>query len=272
MTNNNVMNQEIPIAYGRQAEIFALEEGRVLKLFLGHWPEAARHEFAISKSAYLQGARTPQPLEVVEKDGRPGIVFEKVDGPSLLRLLGTRPWQVQSLGREFAKLHHTVHRCKAPELPSARIELEKIIRSRQQLSPAIKATLLKLLETLPDGDSLLHGDFHPDNVMVTSHGMVIIDWPNAARGCPLADVARTTITLRVGEPVGKISLGLLILSRFLRGIFRTAYVREYFRDSLFSENDLRPWEVILAAQRIGDRIPGEEDKLIRFIERNLPGR
>jgi aminoglycoside phosphotransferase (APT) family kinase protein len=151
-----------------------------------------------------------------------------------------------------------------------RTELEKIIQSRQQLSTTIKATLLKLLETLPDGDSLLHGDFHPDNVMVTPHGMVIIDWPNAAQGCPLADVARTTITLRIGEPVGKISLGLLILSRFLRGIFRAAYVREYFRHSPFSEIDLRSWEVILAAQRIGDRIPGEEDKLIRFIEQNLP--
>jgi aminoglycoside phosphotransferase (APT) family kinase protein len=116
----------------------------------------------------------------------------------------------------------------------------------------------------------LHGDFHPDNVMVTSTGMVIIDWPNAARGCPLADVARTTIMLRFGEPVGKISIGLLVLSRFLRELFRAAYVREYFRHSTYLKADLLSWEIILAAQRIGDRIPGEEAKLIKFIERNLP--
>lgn len=68
---------------------------------------------------------------------------------------------------------------------------------------------------------------------------------------------------------GKISIGLLVLSRVLRGIFRSAYVRGYFRHSPYSEADLLPWEIILAAQRIGDRIPGEEGKLIRFIERNL---
>jgi uncharacterized protein (TIGR02172 family) len=270
MTSLNANQQEKPLAYGRQAEVFAWGDGRVLKLFLGNWPEAARHEFTVARLAYSQGAQTPQPLEVIEKDGRPGIVFEKVEGPSLLRLMGMRPWQVRSMARQFAELQHTVHRCNAPELTSARPELEKIIRSRQQLPSPIKSALLKLLNELPDGDSLLHGDFHPDNVMVTSHGMVIIDWPNAARGCPLADVARTTIMLRIGEPVGKISVGLLVLSRFLRGIFRTVYVREYFRHSSYSETDLPAWEVVLAAQRIGDRIPGEEGKLIQFIERNLP--
>jgi aminoglycoside phosphotransferase (APT) family kinase protein len=269
MTSTNVLQPETPLAYGRQAEIFAWGEGRVLKLFLGNWPEAARHEFAISRLAYMQGARTPQPLEVVEKNGRPGIVFEKVEGLSLLQLLGQRPWQARPLARQFAELHHTVHRCKAPELPSARPELEKIIQSRQQLSAPTRSALLKVLSQLPDGDSLLHGDFHPDNVMVTLNGMVIIDWPNAACGCPLADVARTTITLRVGEPVGKISFGLMVITRFLRGVFRSAYLREYFRRSPYLETDLLSWEIVLAAQRIGDRIPGEEAKLVKFIERNL---
>jgi len=269
MNPTNGTPQEKPIAFGRQAEIFDWGEGRVLKLFLGNWPEAARHEFTVSRLAYMQGARTPQPLEIVEKDGRPGIVFEKVEGPSLLSLLGLRPWQARQMARQFAGLHHTVHRCKAPELPSVRPELVKFIQSFQQLSTLTRSALLKVLSRLPDGDCLLHGDFHPDNVMVTSKGMVIIDWPNAVSGCPLADVARTTILLRIGEPVGKINIGLLILTRFLRGVFCSAYVREYFRHSPYSVVDLRSWEIILAAHRISDRIPGEEGKLIKFIERNL---
>jgi Ser/Thr protein kinase RdoA (MazF antagonist) len=269
MTSNFAPQNEPPLAYGRQAEIFPWGEGRIIKIFRNNQPEAARYEFTVSRLAFLQGARTPQPLEIVEKDGRSGIIFERVDGPSLLGLLGNRSWQVRTMARQFAELHHTVHRCKAPELPSARRELEKIIQSRQQLSAPVKSALLKLLNGLPDGDCLLHGDFHPDNVMVTSRGLVIIDWPNAGRGCPLADVARTTITLRVGDPVGNISLVLRILTRFLRGIFLSAYVREYFKHSPYSENDLHSWELILAAQRIGDRIPGEEIKLMNIIERGL---
>jgi uncharacterized protein (TIGR02172 family) len=258
-----------PIAYGRQAEIYAWGEERVLKLFLGNWPEAARHEFAISQLAYTQGVKTPQPVEIVEKDGRPGIVFEKVKGPSLLKLLASHPWQIRSLARQFANLQHTVHHCQALGFPLARPELEKYIQSNQLISTQVKKSFLEIIRKLPDGDALLHGDFHPDNVMVTTHGMVIIDWPNAARGCPLADVARTSILLRFGEPVGKTSIGLLILSRFLRGVFRRAYLREYFCNSSYPQSSLMDWELILAAHRIGDNIPGEKGKLIKFIERNL---
>lgn len=269
MNKDIELNQVKPLAFGRQAEIYDWGEGQVLKLFLSNWPDEANHEFEVSRLAFTQGARTPQPLKIIEKDGRPGIVFEKVDGPSLLRLLGERPWQVLPLARQFAELQHTVHRCIASGVPSAKSELEKAIRSKQQLTGTIQTVILERLSKLPDGDSLIHGDFHPDNVMVTEHGMVIIDWPNACGGCPLADVARTSIMLRFGEPVGKISVGLMILSRFLRGIFRTAYLREYFRQSSYSKKDLPSWELVLAAHRLGDNIQGEEPKLLRFINQNI---
>ena len=32
-----------------------------------------------------------------------------------------------------------------------------------------------MLNALPDGDFLCHGDFHPDNVMMTSGDPVLID-------------------------------------------------------------------------------------------------
>lgn len=41
-------------------------------------------------------------------------------------------------------------------------------------------------------------DFHPDNVLLAARGPVIIDWPDATRGQPLADVARTSLLLRLG--------------------------------------------------------------------------
>lgn len=266
---NKTTPETTPLAFGRQAEIFPWGEGRVLKLFIRAGIESAQHEFNISKLAFTQGARTPHPYEIIEKDGRPGIIFEKVEGPSLLWMLGKRPWLVKQLGRQFADLHHTVHRCHATELPNARSELEKAIWSRSQLSTRQKGSLVELLYKLPDGDSLLHGDFHPDNVMVTSRGFFIIDWPNAARGCPLADVARTTIILRFGDPVGELSLGLWVLARFMRGILRKAYIDEYYKHSPFSKKELGLWEIILAAHRIGDHIPGEEPKLLKFINRNL---
>jgi uncharacterized protein (TIGR02172 family) len=252
------------------AEIFPWDDGRVLKRFRQDWLAAAEHEFRIARIAYQQGAQTPQAFEIIRVDERPGIIFERVNGISLLRTLGKQPWQVTRLARQFAALQHTVHRCQAPELYAARPALAQVIQERDELTPAMKTALLKLLETLPDGDALLHGDFHPDNVMVTPEKMLIVDWPNAARGCPLADVARTMIMLRIGEPPDMPPLARLLLIR-LRDLFRNTYVRAYFAQSSFPMSDLTPWEPILGAQRLTDNIPGEADQLVQFIQQRLKG-
>jgi aminoglycoside phosphotransferase (APT) family kinase protein len=42
---------------------------------------------------------------------------------------------------------------------------------------------------------ILHLDLHPDNVMLTSRGPVLIDWRNAAEGPPDLDLAVTAVIL-----------------------------------------------------------------------------
>ena len=54
--------------------------------------------------------------------------------------------------------------------------------------------------SLPDGDRLSHGDFHPANILMDGDEPVIIDWSNVTRGDPAADVARTLVILESGEP------------------------------------------------------------------------
>jgi aminoglycoside phosphotransferase (APT) family kinase protein len=55
---------------------------------------------------------------------------------------------------------------------------------------------------LPEGDALLHLDWHPLNILVNPASCEItgiVDWDNARRGHPLLDVARTSSILTV-EP------------------------------------------------------------------------
>ena len=42
---------------------------------------------------------------------------------------------------------------------------------------------------------LCHGDLHPSNVILTRDGPVIVDWFDASRGDPVADVARSSLML-----------------------------------------------------------------------------
>ena len=54
------------------------------------------------------------------------------------------------------------------------------------------------------GTALLHLDLHPENVILTQRGPVVIDWPNAARGPGAADVAHTWVVLACSLPTTRI--------------------------------------------------------------------
>jgi aminoglycoside phosphotransferase (APT) family kinase protein len=120
---------------------------------------------------------------------------------------------------------------------------------------------------LPDGDRLLHGDFHPDNVMLTARGLVIIDWTDATRGHPLADVARSQVLMTVGSPLDGGPKRWIVTA--LRGAFRSAYLRRYFQVSKFKRTELEPWIAVVAAVRLRGRIPGERARLLEIVRAAL---
>ena len=56
------------------------------------------------------------------------------------------------------------------------------------------AELHHRLHEIPfEGERLLHLDFHPDNVLLSQRGPVVIDWTNARAGDPAFDVAMTWV-------------------------------------------------------------------------------
>ena len=60
-----------------------------------------------------------------------------------------------------------------------------------------------------DGQSLLHLDLHPDNVLMSPTGPVVIDWTNARAGDPDTDVALTWLIAETsGGPMGRLAARL----------------------------------------------------------------
>ena len=70
------------IGRGRTAEVYAWDEGRIVKLYWRDWPEATvRHEEEMALLVNEAGLATPRFYGRVEVDGRQGLVYERVDGP-----------------------------------------------------------------------------------------------------------------------------------------------------------------------------------------------
>jgi aminoglycoside phosphotransferase (APT) family kinase protein len=253
--------------------MFEWEDGRLLRLLRNpdHAP-SMQWETAAEKSATAGGVRVPAIYETLSVGGRPGMVVERIYGKDLLEELAARPWRIWSLGRVCGRLHARLNSVSAGnELPEVRQSLAVQIRVSSLVPERYAEFALKELETLPEGDRLCHGDFHPGNVMLSDGEPVVIDWPNATRGDYHSDFARGTLVLKLGDPPDTAPWLIRFSARFARTIIRSSYEGAY-RKALTVDPALhRRWETVRAIHRLQDGIDSEREKLLRLAEERLSG-
>jgi uncharacterized protein (TIGR02172 family) len=253
-----------PIAVGRTAEVYAWEDGSVLKLYREGFPlDWVDYEARIGRAVCQAGVPAPEVRDIVGVEGRRGILYERVDGPDMLKAMNRSPLKLFVYARSLAQLHLQMHRSAAPSLPFQRGMIERAIHSAPDLPDDLRARALAALEALPDSDRLCHNDFHPGNVIVTRRGPIVIDWMTASQGHPAADLARTRLMLTVGDPTGTGIGRLLIIAG--RGLF----VREYLRAYRAAEPELArlsdAFLPVQAAARLNEQIGPEREKLLEII-------
>lgn len=257
-----------PIAQGLTAEIYVWDETRILKLFRdGRAPDQVAYEAHIARAVHAAGLPVPAVGDIVEVNGRLGLLYERIDGLAMIDSMGQKPWPLAQSARLWAELHADMHaRCTVPELPSQRAELAKHIRAARMLSPDLQRAALRAVDTMPEGDRLCHGDFWPGNILMSSRGPVIIDWSCATRGNPLADVARSSVLLLGG-------LASPLVSRahqaHIRQVHRI-YLQRYFQLRPEGQEQCQAWHLIVAAARLSENVPGVQTWLLATVAAGLP--
>ena len=260
--------QDHPLAVGRTAEIFAWDDGRVLKLYR-EWcpPNWIKYELEIGRIVQDAGLPVPRIGDMVEVNGRRGVIYERIRGVSMLGVLRAQPWTVFRAARQFAELHAAMRRCVVPgDLPTQRAAFERSVRAAPGLADDLRDAALRALAALPEGDQLCHGDFHPDNVMMSARGPIVIDWMTTTRGNPLADVARTLFLLTRGEPPSLVDRWMV---KLLRWQFIAGYLKRYFELCPRADAQLAAWRPIIAAARLNEKIPGEAAHLLAVVRAGL---
>ena len=140
-----------------------------------------------------------------------------------------------------------------------------------EVAPGVLTWMTNELATMPDGDRLLHGDFHPGNVLLSDGTPVVIDWPNVTRGHPDADVARTVLTLRIGEvPPGSPAI-VRYGARFVRRLLVNAYLKAYRAHRPLDMPTIERWISLRAVDRLGENIIEERQALLGIIGRAMSG-
>lgn len=202
--HDDSLTENIMIGKGNTAEVFEYESGKVCKLFFSGYPaEYVGHEYQNAKEAFRQGLNIPEPFGVVTMNQRNGIVYEKVDGELLLSCGGHT--NADELLDIFTKIHKEWLSCRSRNL----LSYKKYFSIMLQDKGAECKDLMEEIYALPEGNCILHGDFHPDNVLVRSSDgkPVVIDFMNMCYGPALYDVARTFFLLnQIDRSMAKIYL------------------------------------------------------------------
>jgi aminoglycoside phosphotransferase (APT) family kinase protein len=215
------------IGAGRTADVYALGQDRVLRRY-----RVARNvQVEAEIMAHLAESGFPVP-RVYDADGT-DLVMERLDGRDMLADLSSRPSRVRAHARTLAGLHDRLHKVRAPAA-----------------LPAIGEA----------GDSVLHMDLHPANVMLTSRGPVVIDWTGARAGAPGADVAMAYLIM-VSSDTDLVPWP----ARALAGVLRSILVRDFLAAA---HDDPQPHIAARARARAADHAvrPAEADRLLRIAE------
>lgn len=220
-----------PIARGRDADVYALGDGRVLRRY--RRPGPTDRERRVMAHARAHGYPVPRVYGWTGTD----MVMDRLDGPSMLADLARHPWRLRRHARTLADLHRRLHAVPAPAgLPAP----------------------------LGEGDRLVHLDLHPANVVLTASGPMVIDWPNAGRGHGLADVATTWVILRTSRLEGPVTQRLV--AAVGQRLFAAAFLAGFDRRRVFQH-----LPAVVAARLADRNVRDHERRrLRRLVGRRMP--
>lgn len=265
---------------GMQAEIFEWGEGRVLRLVMeGGGDEIAgaaggggamlAREAEVMRTASAGGVPVPAVHELLTVDGRPGMVMDRIDdGPMLSAMLG-RPWRLLPLVRRFGEIQAQIHGTPAPEGLVTVHEWSRVQLAKLGAADAgLRAWAERELERLPSGDSLLHGDYHPLNLLMAGGEPQVIDWPAASVGPAEADIARTRVLVEAADPPNGSPVMLTLMGVFRKRLFVPRYLRAYGRMRAFDRELLERWRMVRAIDRLAEAPASEEQALRAMIARS----
>lgn len=258
------------ITQGNTAEVYSYDENKILKLFRQDMPkEAIFSEYEKVSKIQLALKNVPKVYEIVFYKNRYGIIYERVTGIDMIKIMLSKPHKMNFYARNLAHYHKTLlNNCLDIGI-SVKQKLNTEIDLADDLSKANKKTIKDYLNDLPDGNNLCHFDFHPGNVMMDNNKPVIIDFMTACMGDPNADVARTYILLKYGElPHANFFVRKLV--QIFKKHIGKIYYQEYKKITGVSNHDIEKWILPIAAARLMEWIPdAEKENLLKVIKDKL---
>lgn len=221
------------IGKGGHGNVYRLDEETIIKVYHDNSPMLLiEKEREYAKNAFVHGVPSAIAYDIVETEEGCGLVFEMAGAVTLSRFITDHPDKLQEYAVKFGTLLKTLNSTEAD--PKLYGDIKEIYLGRAKNAGKFFTEdeigqVVKMINAVPDGSGMIHGDYHSNNVMVQSDGeLVLIDMADISRGNALYDIGGTFLTMYLSgmnnPAVTKETIGIdYELAKQVWGIMLSAY-------------------------------------------------
>lgn len=179
------------IGSGMSAVIYA-RDGIAAKVYREGQPKRQVYQEAFTLAVVTEmGIPAPGVYGVETVCGRTTVLMDQVKGKSLLDIMVENPEKTDECLNTVVQLQMAMHVVETTDFRPIKMYLTGMINASPGITEDEKKRLLSQLNTLPEGLSILHGDFHGGNILYDGDSFRIIDWAEVTCGSPAADACRS---------------------------------------------------------------------------------
>ncbi len=181
------------IGDGFFSTVYRLDKDTIVKVFnRTSDPNQIERELRLAKEAFVLGVPTAISFDIVRVGEKLGVCFEMLDCMSLKTAVLTHPKRSKEYLTKYAELLKKINttECFNPIIPEIKKHyLDKIEKIKPYLEEKYYLKAKRLVESIEDRKTFVHGDCHFKNIMVQKDELILIDMDTLSVGHPIFELA-----------------------------------------------------------------------------------
>ena len=180
------------IAKGANGAVYRYNDETILKTYFAKdaLPEI-KQERENARRAFVLGINTAIPYGIVRVDDGYGTVTELLNATSVTKLICNNPEDMTQAAKYYIDMLKSIHAIEAEdgEVPDMK---ETALAWADFVAPHLPEDqgkkLRALIEAVPKKNTLMHGDYHTNNIMVQNGEPLLIDMDTLCMGHPVFEL------------------------------------------------------------------------------------
>ena len=180
------------IAKGANGAVYRYDDETILKTYFAKdaLPEI-KQERENARKAFVLGINTAIPYGIVRVDDGYGTVTELLNATSVTKLIRNNPDDMSEAAKYYIDMLKSIHAIEVEdgEVPDMK---ETALAWADYVAPHLpeeqSKKLRALIEAVPRRNTLMHGDYHTNNIMVQNGEPLLIDMDTLCMGHPVFEL------------------------------------------------------------------------------------